>query len=171
MKRFKSMSKTKRIVAAGLTAGLTLGLASAAFAFWTSSGTGTGTGSTTAGSSDLTYTQNTLTPMYPGDSAQPLTVTVTNNSLTQSEDVTGVSAYITTSNAGCTGADFLLNGSPAPSTSGGAVALAWTATNLAASPGPGNSASTAGTDTIQFNDTLANQDNCKSAVVTLNYAS
>jgi hypothetical protein len=42
MKRFKNISRTKKIIAAGATVALTLGLAGTAFAFFTASGTGTG---------------------------------------------------------------------------------------------------------------------------------
>jgi hypothetical protein len=164
MKRFMN----KKVAAIGLAAGLALGAAGAAFAYFTSTGSGTGTGSVTAGSSDLTYTQNVLTAMYPGDSTQPLTVTVHNNSTTQNEFVGGVSAYITTSNAGCTGGDFLIDGVAAPSTALTAVPLTFTGVEVAAN---GGTASTSG-DTIQFNDKAnVNQDLCKSVTVTLHYAS
>jgi hypothetical protein len=46
MKRFRSISRTKRIVVVGVTAALTLGIAGGAFAFWTASGTGTGAATT-----------------------------------------------------------------------------------------------------------------------------
>ena len=38
MKRFRSISRTKKFVAAAVTVGLTVGLAGAAFAFFTASG-------------------------------------------------------------------------------------------------------------------------------------
>src|SRR5437879_1788014 len=95
-------SKKRKLIAGGVALVAIAGLATGAFAYWTSTGTGTGSGSTTAGTSDLTYSQAALSAMYPGDSAQPLTVTVTNNSTTQSEYVGGVSAYITTDKVGCT---------------------------------------------------------------------
>ena len=168
MKRFMN----KKVAAIGLAAGLALGVAGGAFAYWTSSGSGTGTSSTTTGTSDLTYATSTINPMYPGDSAQDFTVTVTNHSATQAEYVNGVSAYVTTSaGASCDGSNFLLNGSPAPSTALTAVPLAWTATELTANPSAGDNASTAGTDTIHFNDTTSNQDLCKGVTVTLNYTS
>jgi hypothetical protein len=169
MKRFMN----KKVAAIGLAAGLALGAAGVATAYWTSSGSGTGTSSTTAGSSDLTYATTTINPMYPGDSAQNFTVTVTNNSATQKEYVNGVSAYITTNKSGCDGSDFLLDGVATAVSSATAVPLAWTAQELTATTGaPANAATTAAaTDTIQFNDKLTNQDACKSAVVTLNYTS
>ena len=164
MKRFGFKSK---LVAGAAVVALGIGVSGAAFAFWSSTGSGSGTASTTAGSSDLTYQQNeTLTAMYPGDAAQPFTVTVTNNSLTQNENVANVEMYITTNKAGCTGDDFLLNGSAAHSTAATADALSWTSTELAAN---GGNATTSG-DTIQFNDKPSvDQNACKSATVTLNY--
>jgi len=76
MKRFKALSRTKRIVAVGLTVGLTLGLASAAFAFFTS--TGTGTGSATVGSATAWHVTSSTSggPMYPGPSTGDESVTV-----------------------------------------------------------------------------------------------
>lgn len=134
-----------------------------AYAYWTTSGSGTGSGTTTAGVKDqLGFTQSTLTAMFPGDTAQTLTVTVKNNS-TESAYVTAVKAYITTNKSGCTGADFLLGGAAAPSTAAGATALTWTAKDLAAG------ASQDATSTIQFNNTSSGQDACKSAAVTINY--
>jgi hypothetical protein len=161
----KKFTLKKKMIAGAAVAALALGVGGTAFAYWTSTGSGSGSAATTAGSSDLTYSQNTLTAMYPGDSSQALTVTVTNNSLTQNEHVGGVAAYITTDQAGCTGADFLLDGVAAPSTLATAHALSFTATDLA----PGTTADATGT--IQFNNTAGNQDVCKSAAVTLNYSS
>jgi hypothetical protein len=161
-------STKRRLTVLWATMAIVLGGGGVALAYWTSSGTGTGTASTSAGSSNLTYATSAINAMYPGDSSQPFTVTVTNNSTTQKEHVSGVSAYITTSNPSCTGANFLLDGSPAPSTAGTAVALHWANTELAANGGSG---STSGADTIQFNDTNGNQDDCESVTVTLNYVS
>ncbi|RNM17303.1 hypothetical protein EFL26_00480 [Nocardioides pocheonensis] len=134
-----------------------------AFAYWTTSGSGSGTGSTTAGvSNQLSFSTATLNSMYPGDSSQPLTVTVTNDS-GESAYVSTVKAYITTNKSGCTGADFLLNGSAAPSIADDAVALTWTGQDLAA--GTDDDA----TGTIQFNNTGSPQNACKSADVTIHY--
>jgi hypothetical protein len=154
----------KQYIAAGAAAVIIAGGAGAAFAYWTTTGSGSGTGSTTAGTVDqLTFTQNTLSAMYPGDSSQDLIVKVTNTSGERAY-VSSVKAYVTTDKADCTGADFLLNGEAAPSTAGTAVALGWAAQDLAKNGGNANA-----TSTIQFNDTDANQDACKSATVTINY--
>jgi len=158
------MRKTQKITAVvGGTAAAVL-VGGVAFAYWTTSGSGSGTGSATAGvSNQLSFTQGALTAMYPGDSSQPLSVTVANTSTTESAYVSTVKAYITTDKAGCTGADFKLGGSAAPSTAATAAALTWTATDLA------KGGSAVATSTIQFNNTGDNQDACKNATVTVNY--
>jgi len=156
----RKTQKTTAVVGGTIAAVLVGGVA---FAYWTTSGSGSGTGYTTAGVSDqLSFTQASLTDMYPGDSSQPLTVTVKNTS-GESAYVATVKAYITTDKPGCTGADFKLGGSAAPSTVATAAALSWTATDLAAG------AQADASSTIQFNNTGANQDACKSATVTVNY--
>lgn len=155
----------KKKVAVAAAAATLVGGVGVAFAYWTSTGSGTGSASTTAGASNLSYTQAALNAMYPGDSAQPLVVTVKNENSTGSQYVLNVKAYVTTDKAGCSGGDFKINGSAAPSVEASAVALAWTATDLAA----GASAATSG-DTIQFNNlTATNQDACKNAAVTVHY--
>jgi len=157
------MRKNQKITAVvGGTAAAVL-VGGVAFAYWTTSGSGEGTGSATAGVADqLSFTQADLSAMYPGDSSQPLTVTVKNTS-GESAYVATVKAYVTTDNDGCTGADFKLGGAAAPSTAATAAALTWTATDLAA----GGDADA--TSTIQFNNTSGNQDACKSAAVTIHY--
>ena len=160
-KKKKMTKKAAAIVTAGV-----LGLATAggAYAYWTTAGSGTGTGATQAGTVTLSYTTTTLNSMYPGDSSQPLTVTVKNTS-TQRGYVNGVKAFITTDKAGCTAADYLLNGNNTAADAATALPLTWTAVDLAAG------ASQNATSTIQFNNTGASQDACKSATVTLNYSS
>lgn len=138
--------------------------AGAAFAYWTTSGSDSGSATTTAGVlNDLSIDNATLTAMFPGDSEQSLLVTVTNDS-TESAYVTGVSVYVTTDDLACDGSNFLINDDPAPSTDLTAVALGWTGQDLLA----GGSDATSG-DTIQFNNKLTDQDDCKDAAVTLHY--
>jgi len=112
---------------------------------------------------DVEDTSVDLAAMFPGDTAQPLTVRVRNTS-GESAYVTSVGAYITTNKTGCTGADFLIEGS----FTGTALAptpLPWTAVDLAAGAAANSVAATG----VQFNDTTGNQNACKSASVTLNY--
>ena len=165
----RTSTKISAVVGGGA---LVVATAGAAYAYWSTSGSGSGTASTTGGTANaLTFTQNpngsgvaqAVAAMYPGDTAQALTVVVKNTS-GESAYVANVRAYITTNNAGCTGSDFLLGGVAAPSTAATAAALTWTAQDLAA----GGSASA--TSTVQFNNKAAsNQDACKGATVTINY--
>lgn len=158
--------RTKRAVAVAVVGGLTIvGSGIAAFAYWTSTATGSGSAAATAGTNSLSFTQNTLAAMYPGDSAQAVTVTVKNTDANQKEYVTKVTAYLTVSATGtCDASDFLLDGF-STAVAATPVTLGWTAQELAA----GGSAATTG-DTIQFNDKPStDQSGCKSAAVTIHY--
>ena len=103
MKRFRSISRTKKIVAVGATAALTLGIAGAAFAYFTASGSGTGTayvGSPTpwtvavhldAGSNGV-Y-------LYPGTGVETLDFTILNSG-GGPQALTSVTAAPTTDSSG-----------------------------------------------------------------------
>lgn len=159
----KITKRTAAVVAGGALAVATAGTA---FAYWTTTGSGSGSGATQSQSVSLTFSTAQLTDMFPGDSSQPLTVTVQNGS-TQKAYVAGVKAYVTTNKPGCTGADYLLGGAAAPVDAAHAVPLAWTATDL-----PANGGSATATSTIQFNDNPnASQNACQGATVTVNYLS
>jgi hypothetical protein len=154
----------KQYLVAGVAAVIVAAGTRTALAYWTTSGSGAGSGATTGGTSDqLAFEQTALTSMYPGDSAQTLTVKVI-NSASEKAYVSTVNAYITTDKTGCTGADFMLGRSVAPSTGLTAAALTWNAQDLAKLGGNANASST-----VQFNNTSADQDACKSAAVTINY--
>jgi hypothetical protein len=133
VKRFRNISRTKKIVAIGATVALTLGIAGTAFAYFTSTGSGTGQGAvgtaTTWGVSSVT----TGGPMYPGvgvlgysgsgagPGVEQVTVTVKNNG-SGSQEVTGFTIKIANANgstwapaaspypseAACTAADFVM---------------------------------------------------------------
>jgi hypothetical protein len=160
----KLTKKQKTAVVAG---SLVLAMAGSgvAYAWWTTSGSGTGNGSTAPGNAAaLSITGDAASPMFPGDSSQPLTVTVKNDG-TENYYVSDVKAWITTDKAGCDGDDYLINDDSAPSTEGTAVSLNWTSVDLV--PGDTHASS----NTIQFNNKPAdNQDACKGAVVTLHYS-
>lgn len=158
------MRKPSKVAVAVAGGALAVATAGTAYAYWTTSGSGTGSGATTAGTVDaLSFTQTGLTAMYPGDASQPLTVSVRNTSTTESAYVSTVKAFITTDQTGCTGADFLLGGTPAPVDAADARALTWTPADLVA----GSAADAS--STVQFNNTTGNQDACKGAVVTVHY--
>lgn len=148
----------KSIVITGTVAGVLVG--GAAFAYWSSTGTGTGSGSTTTGASNLTITGDVTPALYPGQAAQNFTAKVLNNA-DNTAYVAGLTAFVTTDKTGCDGSNYSINGSPADS----AVALTWTAGDLA------SGANRTSANTIQFVNKTTNQDACKGAVLTLNYAS
>lgn len=148
-------------IAAGVTALVLVGSGTAAFAYWSSTGTGSGTGSTTAGDSNLSITGDVSTALYPGQAAQNFTATVTNNADNNAK-VAGVTAYVTTDKTGCDGSDYSINGSASAASP---VDLNWTAVDLA------KGASQDSVNTIQFVNKATNQDACKSATLTLHYAS
>ncbi|MGZ0151927.1 hypothetical protein ACXJJ3_33055 [Kribbella sp. WER1] len=150
--------KKKIIIAAAAT--LVIG-AGSAFAYWSTTGSGSGTGATAAGGSNLAIAQtSTIANMYPGDSAQTISGTVTNNA-TSSAYVNSVTVSISgvTQAQGATGtcdaSDYTL-ASPTMSV----------ATDVAA----GGTANFTGA-TIQFHNKATNQDGCKGATVNLAYAS
>ena len=159
-------STKKKIAALGVSA-VAVASAGIAGAYWTTTGTGEGSGATTAGvDGELDITQSTvLSEMFPGDTAQTLTVNVANPS-DQSVYVADVSAYLTVteSNEGtCDAGDFLLGGNAAPGAEADAISLVWDAQELA------KDAADDATTTIQFNNLDENQDACKGATVTINY--
>jgi hypothetical protein len=161
----------KQLIVGGVAAAVIAAGTGAAFAYWTTSGSGSTTASTTSGvSNTLDFSNNAITAMYPGDASQALTVTVTNHDASQKVQVSTVKAYLTVSQAAgavgsCSSADYKLDGT-AGTSSASPVTLAWTAHELAAG---GGNASTAGTDSIQFNNLGSVQDGCKGATVTINY--
>lgn len=156
----KHLNTKIAVVALGAVAVTGTGVA---YAYWTTTGSGTGSATTTAGvDKKLTFTQDALAPMFPGDASQPLSVTVKNSS-TESAYVATVKAYVATDKTGCTGADFLLDGTAAPVDADNARALTWAAADLAAG------GEQKATSTIQFNNTKVGQDACKGAKVTVHY--
>jgi hypothetical protein len=189
MKRFKAFSTKKRIVAAGLAVGLTLGVAGAAFAYWTSSGQGTGsatTGHSTAftvsstadTSADLVPNTGILTATTPGKGVvDNVAYTVTNNSTgsvnlsqitIQVAGSTGTSPAATPTvfsvtsggNPACTASDFSV---------GGALVGA-TFTDIVSLPKPVDLAAGAtfdGSVSLQMVDNTFNQDSCQSITVPL----
>lgn len=161
--RFRNRKRAVALLAAG---SLTAFAGTVAYAYWSTSGTGSAAAPTATASHSLSFTTASISAMYPGDSAQPLTVTVKNTG-TQKQYVANVSAYLTIDSnhsANCTASDYLLNGTAAPGTAATAAALSWTPKDLAA-----NGTQDA-TGTIQFNDKPVNQDGCQGATVTLNYS-
>jgi hypothetical protein len=140
-----------------------IGVAAAAIAYWSTSGSGTGSAATSAGAANLTVTATSSpTNMYPGDSAQKLTFTVTNNASNKArvhQVVVSIHdvAQALSATGSCDATDYTL--------SGGTVTVDQELTS-----GGTYTVPTASAPTIQFNDkTDTNQDGCKGATVNLAY--
>ena len=153
--------KAKTIIAGAAIAGLAS--TGVAYAYWTTTGGGTGSASTTGGSAAaFTVAGGVPNAMFPGDSVQTITATVTNTG-TENNKVLSLTAWVSTNKPGCDGSDFLINGAPAPSTALTAVDLSIVPVDLIPT------GTTTKTYTIQFNNKPTVQDVCKSAAVTVHY--
>ncbi len=149
MKRFVS----KKVVAVGVTAGLILGIAGAAFAYWTQSGSGTGT-ATTGTTQAITVNETTsASDLYPGGPAQPLAGDFDNPNAGTTH-IGAVSAALGTLPAGCVAADFTIDNS---------------AETNSATLTQGNGVGSWSGITIQMNETGVNQNTCKSSNIPLVY--
>jgi len=155
------MSKKRNKAVAIAALAVTVLGGGAAYAYWTAGGSGTGSATTKAALTALTAVQTSVvTDLQPGGAAQTLSGTFSNPN-TGPVYVTSVTASIasvlhpTTGLVivGCTAADYTLSGA---TMAVGAEALA-------------NDTSTWTGATIAFNNTGANQDACKGAVVNLAY--
>ena len=98
MKRFMN----KKVATIGLAAGLALGAAGAAFAYFSTSGSGTG--STTAGTAgNVTLSATIAGAIVPGDGGQQVTISATNNNATSANvtTVSGDTPLVTSSDTNC----------------------------------------------------------------------
>ena len=150
----------RRGVALGLI--LTLAVSGGAYAYWTSGGSGTGTGTAATTTTNVTVVQTTtLTPMYPGDSAQTLSGNFTNTNGgpvyvgTVTASIASVTKAVGAPAGTCDSTDFTLT-NPAMTVNAqipsGAAQGSWTGA------------------TIRFNNKPTSQDQCKGATVNLAYA-
>jgi len=147
-------AKTKRgtLLVASLATALLVG-GGVAFAYWTT--TGSGTGSAAAGdSSPVTVTQtNTVTGLYPGGSAQNIDLNIANSNAAAQRLETVAVSVSSTSNAGCTAADFTVTdatiGAEVPSGATNAYAGATTGA------------------TIKMKNAVTSQDACKNVTINL----
>lgn len=153
----------RRVAVAAAAAALVVG-AGTALAWWSSNGTGTGSATTgTADANEFTVTQvNTLTAMYPGDSAQGLQFTIKNNDSTQSLHVAHVSVAVTDVTKGgssifgsCDATNFTI--------------VQPTDAAVAQDLGAGITSATISSGSIHFHDLASNQDACQGASVVLTY--
>ncbi len=131
-----------------------------AIAYWTVGGTGTGSAATGT-STDVAVVQTTVVaPMFPGDTAQTLSGTFTNNSTgpvyvgTVTASIASVVDATGAPVVGCDATDYTLTGAAMP-------------VGVQVAVGTGQGAWTGAT--IQFNNKATNQDACKGATVNLAY--
>ena len=153
MKRFMN----KKVVAIGLAAGITLGAAGAAFAYFTSTGSGPGAASVGT-ASPLTVTQtNTISGLTPGSGAVPFEFTIADPTADGGQNLGIVSAtdlvitQATDAVGTCTAADFTLT--PGADPVGSIVAGDTYTSDASTEP------------TIAMNETGVNQDGCENATI------
>jgi len=147
---FRKLMKRKRLSVLGVVA--VLAVAGAAFAYWTTGGSGSGTGKVAAENGTLALTGAITNELTPG-STSPVTFTAENTG-TSSLRVENVKAVVSTDNPACLVSDFVIADTAENQTiaAGAKVTLA--------KPG-----------SIEMKDTTLNQDECKSAKVTLTLSS
>ena len=172
MKRFMN----KKVVAIGLAAGITLGGAGAAFAFFTSGGSGSGTATVGSAANDLKITLTETGDLYPGGPLIAATVNVANpDSFTQGvtsvypdtttgDAVTGVTVDATHASNGCLASDFHFYGDGSTKDS----ALVVNIGNPYDLPANGNHNFTGAKVGMDDN---GNQDACEGATITFNLVS
>jgi hypothetical protein len=144
---FKSLFKKSPIIFIALAA--VFALATGAFAYWTTTGAGTGTSTNAGANGTVVLHAITAAGMTPGK-VQAVTYTA-DNAGSSSLFVGTITTVVTTNPATCLAADF----SVPPIVSNTRV--------LAGASG----AALTGTQNITFADTVANQDLCKGAIITL----
>jgi hypothetical protein len=158
MKRFMN----KKVAAIGLGAGLALGVAGGAFAYFQTSGSGQG--STTAGTAGSVALQASIAgAIVPGDGGQSVTFTATNANTTSAQVTTISFASVTSSNSAC---QAVIDANPSQfsmaDVSSGTVVPASTTTPLALT----------GTGTLVWADsTSQDQTACAGAPLTLHVTS
>lgn len=130
--------------------------AGAAFAYWTNSGSGTGSGGTGTNVAVVVNQTSTVSGMAPGVAAQALSGNFDNPNAGPVYVASVTAAVTATDKVGCSPADYTIAGT---ATVGTEVA-------------PGNGKGSWSGLTIQFNNKPGvNQDACKTAAVTITYAS
>jgi hypothetical protein len=165
MKRFMN----KKVATIGLAAGLALGIAGSAFAYFTSTGTGTGSAST-GSSAGLNIAQtNTVSNLLPGGPSETIDYKVTNNT-SSAENVGQVTVTVASVTSGTlTGTDSEGNTIQPCSTTFYPI-VQGSALNTDLQPG----GTATGTATISMTDS-GNQDNCQAAngggALTLSFSS
>lgn len=156
MKRFMN----KKVVAIGLAAGITLGGAGAAFAYFTT--TGSGTGSVLAGEpTGLTLHATIGEDITPGDGGQPVSFTADNSNSGAQEVQTISFVSVTSTDTTCN--DFL-------TANPGQFSMADVTSNTDV-PGGATAFQLNGAGTLIWNDEAYAQNDCAGATLTLTVSS
>lgn len=160
----KQSNKKKRYAAVAVAGAIGLATAGGAYSYWTSLGDGSGTASTSAGNAKpFVVTGGAADAMFPGDTPQTVTATITNSGQ-ENYTVSTLKVWVSTDKAAdCDGSNFLVNGAAASVAADSAASIPVTQTDLAPTK------STTTTFTMQFNNKAKNQDGCKGAAVTIHY--
>jgi len=125
-----------------------------AYAYWTQGGSGTGSAATDTTTPVTVNQTSTITGLYPGGSAQPLSGDFDNPNASPVKVGSVTAIVLDTTNPGCTSADFTIGG---------------TAAVDAVIPSGNGVGSWSGL-TIQMDDTGVNQNACKNVTVHLSYS-
>lgn len=147
----RKLTKKSKVIAVAASVALVAVGGGTAYAYWTTTGAGTGTAAASTGGGTVTLHANFAAGLAPGNS-ESVTYTA-DNGTTTSTVVGALTAKVTTSVPECLPAWFTVSANTSNST-------------VAA-----NSTAQVGTGTLAFLDSAANQDACKSAVVTVTVAS
>jgi hypothetical protein len=148
----RKLTKKSKVIAVAASVALVAVGGGTAYAYWTTTGAGTGTAANSTGGGTVTLHANFAAGLAPGNSE---TVTYTADDSTNTGTVVGaLSAKVTTDTAGCLPGWFTVDAT----TSNSPVAANSTGTQV-------------GAGTLTFLNDSANQDACKSAVVTVTVAS
>jgi hypothetical protein len=154
------MRRHSKKIAVAIGAAVVLFASGAAYTYWTAGGTGTGTATVGTNTPIVVNQTSVITGLAPGMAAQVLSGNFTNTNAgpvhvaTVTVTVASTEKPLGTPNPGCTAADFTIVGGVMTVNADIAVASAtgtWTGA------------------TIVFNNTAANQDACKNAIVNLAY--
>ena len=152
-------TKRRGMVLLGVISALVV--AAAAIAYWTAGGAGNGTAATATPTGQLTVNQTgTLTPMYPGDSAQTLSGTFDNP--------TGANVHVDTVTASIQSVT-KASGAPTGTCDSSDYTLSGGTMTVNADVPAGNGKGNWTGATIQFNNKASIQDACKGATVNLHY--
>lgn len=150
----RGLNMKRKTLALAVAGGLTVATAGGAYAYWTTTGSGTGSATNASSNGTVVLHAAFANGLTPGGSE---TVTYTaDNAGTSSLYVGTISATVSidAGHSTCLASDFTI-----PSTTSNTTVA------------PGATGVAAGTGTLSFANTAANQDGCKGAIVTLTLAS